>query len=74
MLTAVLLTACGVWMRWRLHGCRISAEEAMKDGRLTCEQASRRLITHQSISRALTVIGMALLIACLLMPPHWHDR
>ncbi|HEY8932887.1 MAG TPA: hypothetical protein VIM44_06220 [Rariglobus sp.] len=68
MLIAMLLTACGVWMRWKMHGYRICAEEAMKDGKLTYAQASRRLFVILSVSRALTVIGMALLIACLLMP------
>ncbi|CAM3049100.1 hypothetical protein RAHE111665_12780 [Rariglobus hedericola] len=74
LLFAVLLTLCGVWMRWRAHDYRMSAEEAMKDGKLTYEQVLSRLKMIKIVSRIITVAGMALLIASLMTPEFWNGR
>ena len=56
-------------MQWRVHSFCMSAEEAMKDGKLTQAQVTRRLTLFKQGSRVLTIAGMALLLAAATMMP-----
>jgi hypothetical protein len=64
---AVVLTLTGVWVNWRAHVYRMSAEEAMKDGKLTHDQVESRLRLITNGSRFLTLTGMALLIVSMFV-------
>lgn len=64
---AVLITLSGVWMNWRAHWYRMSAEEAMKDGKLTQDQVDLRLRVFANGSRILTLAGMGLLVVSVVI-------
>lgn len=64
---AILLTLAGVWMRWRLPAYEMHAEDAVKDGKLTGVQLETRVRRMRDVSRALTLAGLALLGASLLL-------
>ncbi len=64
---AAVLTLSGVWVNWRAHVYRMSAEEAMKDGKLTHDQVDARLKLITNGSRFLTFAGMGLLIVSMFM-------
>ncbi len=66
LLSAIVVTLSGVWLRWKAHEFRMNAEEAMKDGKLTHEQVERRITLIKNGSRALTVVGIVMLLACAL--------
>jgi len=51
----------GVWMHWRLTWYCAEAEEAVKDRKLTPDQARRRIaLLHRSCT-VLTVLGLVML-------------
>lgn len=64
---AVFLTLAGVWINWRAHAYRMSAEEALKDGKLTHDQMGMRLRAISKGGRFLTLAGMALLIVGMFL-------
>lgn len=66
---AAAITLSGVCMQWRVHVYCMSAEEAVKDGKLTQDQATRRLLMFKWGSHVLTIGGMALLLASALAMP-----
>jgi hypothetical protein len=68
MTLAAAITLGGTWFQWRVHSYRMDAEEAMKDGKLTPEQAGRRLLLIRGGGACLTFFGMAMLLACMLLP------
>lgn len=69
LVVAIVLTLSGVWIRWNAHDYSMSAEEAMKNRKLTAEQVFRRLILIRRSGLALTLVGMALLILSVVLIP-----
>lgn len=64
-----LVTLVGVWLQWQLPRRRMSAEEALKDGKLTEADANRQIRLHAIAAPTLTVFGaLAMLVALLGWP------
>lgn len=63
---AVALTFIGMALHWQLPRQRMSAEENMKDGKLTEDQAKRRIRLLAICAPAATISGVLLLLAVLL--------
>ncbi len=63
---AAVLTFIGVGLHWQLPRQRMSAEENMKDGRLTEEQAQRRIRILSICAPAATIGGILLLLSVLV--------
>ena len=61
----VLLTIAGTVLHWQLPQKRMSAEERVKDGKLTEEQAIRMIRIYSVSAPVLTVAGAAVLIFVL---------
>jgi hypothetical protein len=68
LIIAAAVTLGGTWVQWRAHDYRMEAEEALKDRRLTSDQASRRLLLIRGGGAFLTCGGMAILVICMLLP------
>jgi hypothetical protein len=64
-LGALPLILSGVWMHWRLSWYCSDAEEAVKDRKLTPEQARRRIALLNWGCFALTILGLVLLLVGL---------
>ncbi len=64
-LGALPLILSGVWMHWRLAWYCSDAEEAVKDRKLTPEQARRRILLLHRGCIVLTILGLVLLIVGL---------
>ncbi len=62
-----MLTLSGVWVRWRLPWFEMNAEELLKDGKLTSHQVERRVRWARDGGRLLTLTGLGLLGASLLL-------
>jgi hypothetical protein len=54
-------------MRWRLPSYEMNAEEWLKDGKLTSHQVERRVRWVRDGGRLLTLTGLGLLGASLLL-------
>jgi len=67
LLVGIVLTLGGVWIRWRASDYSMSAEEAMKNRKLTSEQVFQRLILIRRSGLVLTFAGMALLIISVML-------
>jgi hypothetical protein len=67
ILVAAVVTLCGVWICWQAPYYRMQVEERAKDGKLTEEQARRR-VTHSSwVGPAVVFIGMTALCWAFLI-------
>jgi hypothetical protein len=62
----VVLTVAGTALHWQLPRQRMSAEERMKDGKLTEAQALRMIRLYTVSARLLTIAGAAVLVAILV--------
>lgn len=62
---AILLTMVGVALHWRLPGLRMSAEEHVKDGKMTEGEARRRVRFYSRCAPIVTLIGVSVLIAVM---------
>jgi hypothetical protein len=62
---AILLTVLGMTLHWRLPGVRMSAEENVKDSKMTEEQAHRRLRFYTRCASIATLFGVGVLIAVM---------
>lgn len=62
----VALTLAGTALHWQLPRQRMSAEERMKDGKLTEAQAIRMIRLFSFSARLLTIAGAAILITILV--------
>ena len=67
LIVAILLTLSGVWVQWHVGEYSMSAEEAMKNRKLTAEQVVRRLVLIRRGGQILTFTGMGLLVLSLLL-------
>lgn len=67
VILAIVITLTGVWVRWRLAALEMSAEERLKEGKLTPRQVERRLRWARDGGRLLTIAGLVLLGASVLM-------
>lgn len=67
VIVAILLTLAGVWLRWRLPWYEMNAEDRLKDGKLTSHQVERRVRWMRDGGRLLTLTGLGLLGASLLL-------
>ena len=65
-LLGAALTLLGLLFQWQVPRQRMSAEERMKDGKLTEAQASRMLRFYPVSGPILTVAGSALMIWALV--------
>jgi hypothetical protein len=63
---AAFLTFVGMGLHWALPRQRMAAEELMKDGKLTEEQANRRIKIIAICAPTLTISGVLLLLTVLL--------
>jgi len=62
LLFAAILTLSGVWAQIRVTSYCMDAEDAVKDGKLTHDQASFRMRLMKQAGIWLTVLGTALLL------------
>jgi len=62
---AILLTMVGMALHWRLPTVRMSAEEHVKDGKLTEQQARRRIRFYARCAPLATILGVGVLIAVM---------
>jgi hypothetical protein len=63
---AVVITLLGVRLCWRAPRYRMSVEEHAKDGKLTEEQARRKIRFMDWFGPAVTIVGCALLALAIL--------
>jgi hypothetical protein len=63
---AAVMTFIGMGLHWALPRQRMVAEELMKDGKLTEEQANRRIKFLAVCAPTVTISGVLLLLAVLL--------
>ncbi len=63
---AVALTFIGMALNWHLPRQRMSIEEQMKDGKMTEEEASRRIRLFAILAPLTSIFGIVLLIGVLL--------
>lgn len=61
-LLGAALTVLGMLFQWQVPRQRMSAEERMKDGKLTEAQAARMIRFYTVSGPLLTVVGSALMI------------
>lgn len=61
-----VLTIAGTVLHWQLPRQRMSAEERMKDGKLTEAQANRTIRLYTLGARLFTIAGAAVLVAMLV--------
>lgn len=62
---AILLTLLGTMLHWRLPGVRMSAEEHIKDNKMTEDQARRQLRFYKRCAMIATFLGVVVLIAVM---------
>jgi hypothetical protein len=67
VVVAIMLTLSGVLLRWRLPAYEMDAEDAVKDGKLTGHQLERRVRWVRDGARMLTLAGLVLLVASLMV-------
>lgn len=63
---AVVITLLGVRLCWRAPRYRMSMEERAKDGRLTEDEARRRITFIAWLGPSIAIFGCGLLAAALL--------
>lgn len=61
-LTGLVVTFAGVWLQWNLQWKRSDAEEALKDGKISAEAASRRIRRLGVLAPAICIAGMLMLV------------
>jgi len=66
LVAAVVLTIVGIILQWQLPRQRMTAEERMKDGRMTETEANRRITFFRHASTVVTGLGVILLILALV--------
>lgn len=59
---AALVTLLGVWMCWGAPRYRMALEERVKDGKITADDAARKIQRSQWTGPCVTIIGVALLL------------
>ena len=62
---AILMTLVGMTLHWRLPGLRMAVEESIKDGKMTEEQARRKLRFYARCAPIATLAGVGVLIVVL---------
>lgn len=67
LVVAIILTLSGVWIQWHAGEYSMSAEEAIKNRKLTAEQVVRRLVLIRRGGQVLTFSGLGLLLVALLL-------
>jgi ABC-type nickel/cobalt efflux system permease component RcnA len=63
---ATLITLLGVWLCWGAPRYRMSIEELVKDGKLSSDDAHRKIQRSQWIGPAVTIVGVGLLIYLIM--------
>jgi hypothetical protein len=58
---ATLVILLGMWLCWGASNYRMSIEEKVKDGKMTGNDADRRIRRSQWMGPCVTVIGVGLL-------------
>lgn len=66
IVVATVITLVGTRLSWGAPRYRMSMEERAKDGKLTAEQARRRIRTMDLTGPTVIVLGVALLAYALL--------
>jgi hypothetical protein len=66
LIAAAMVTVLGMWLCWEAPRSRMTLEERVKDGRISSEEARRRISRNQWFGPLVTVIGIALLAVALL--------
>ena len=66
LVAAALVTVLGMWLCWHAPRSRMTLEERVKDGRISSEEARRRIARNQWTGPSVTIIGIALLAVVLL--------
>jgi hypothetical protein len=59
---AAAVTLVGVWMCWGAPRYRMALEERVKDGKITADDAGRKIQRSQWIGPCVTIIGVTLLL------------
>ena len=67
IIVATVITLVGTRLSWGATRYRMSVEERAKDGKLTEEQARRRIRTMDASGPTVIVVGVALLAYALLV-------
>lgn len=62
---AILLTVVGTILHWRLPELRMSAEESVKDSKMTEEQARRQIRFYTRCATVATFVGVAVLLVVM---------
>jgi hypothetical protein len=63
---AAAITLWGIWLSWLAPHRQMSIEERAKNGRLTEEQARRKIRQHAWFGPVVTVMGIVLLCGVLM--------
>jgi hypothetical protein len=63
---AALLTITGMVLHWQMPRHRMSMEERVKDGKITAEEAERRMRFRAICAPVATMLGVAVLVVELL--------
>lgn len=58
---AGVVTLLGAWLCWTSPRYRMELEEHVKDGKMTSDEAFRRIQRSQWLGPAVTILGVALL-------------
>lgn len=63
---AVAVTVTGLWFNWQRPAHEMEIEEAVKDGKLTTEQAWRRVRRVRRRAKVVVAAGVLLMAAALV--------
>lgn len=59
---AGVVTLVGVWLCWMGPRYRMTLEEQVKDGKITSDDAYRKIQVNQWLGPAVTIVGVGLLL------------
>lgn len=59
---AGVVTLIGAWLCWTSPRYRMEVEEHVKDGKMTSDEAFRKIQRSQWLGPAVTILGVALLV------------
>jgi hypothetical protein len=62
LLGAGAVTLLGAWLCWAGPRYRMEVEEHVKDGKMTSDDAHRKIQRYQWLGPAVTIVGVALLV------------
>ncbi len=58
---ATLVVLLGIWLCWGAHEQRMTIEEALKDGKVSADDAHRKILRITWVGPSVIVFGVALL-------------